>query len=168
MKPYLLFRQEIAGTANTVLPYPSEFRRFSKYIVDNGYAKELFNPQHLEAIPYDVRSNFRVFDKVFTTLADTVETVLTEMFIPTKNRLNAVSVLGNKLFYIVEESRTHLSRRKPCQRKLIWLANQIVADIEEIFEDPFGPFEASSVPLGSGSTQGMFVAWRHSSLCQKQ
>jgi hypothetical protein len=96
---------------------------------------------------------------VFTELSERVAEFLSNMNVHKSSRKHAVDSLGNQLFALVEKHKTYLSERNACPAKCKWLAHQIIADIEEMFEDPFGPVTPDSIEVGIGSKQGLAICY---------
>jgi hypothetical protein len=85
--------------------------------------------------------------------------LLREMQTECSTRTQAVRMLGNNLHKVVEQHKTHFHERHAAQEKCLWLAHQVIADLEEIFIDPFGAVSPESVMYGHGAKQGWFVCF---------
>jgi hypothetical protein len=65
-----------------------------------------------------------------------------------------MTTLSEYLIDTVDRSITHLNERCGKSFKARFLAHQIIADLEEIYEDPFGEVTVASIVSSSGGVQG--------------
>lgn len=106
------------------------------------------------------RQNTILDDKSFGTfvkkLAFDIEDIFEDCFFKTAapGRATCLTKLANNIHSRIEESKTHLNERNASDEKCKWLAHQVLADLEEIFEDPFGQITSESIAYGPGAKQG--------------
>jgi hypothetical protein len=156
---FLLFREHFPEMMSAVLPGPKELPAFLAFVKANNCHKTLFNPQHANSIPIDIRAHQHVFCAVMESMAAHSQHLLREMQTECSTRTQAVRMLGNNLHKVVEQHKTHFHERHAAQEKCLWLAHQVIADLEEIFIDPFGAVSPESVMYGHGAKQGWFVCF---------
>ena len=157
---YITFKQCFPGLTDTVLPRIKIVKNFLDFVEENNCHKRLFNTQHLNSIPIDLRLYQHVFIEFVNHLADDTEDILHSIMQARRvNRKECVVTLGSKLHSLVEFHKTHLHERNASDQSCKWIAHQVLADLEEVFIDPFGSVIAGSVMYGFGSKQGWYVCF---------
>ena len=114
-------------------------KRLSRWISD----------QHAHAIPKETQNftGFSLFIKrIATKLEDVLEKMLEEAGDNNRQRYKASTILRDLLL----ESSQVGDR----EHKLNFMAHQVLSDVEEIFDEPFGRVEPQCVHAGSGAEQG--------------
>jgi hypothetical protein len=97
-----------------------------------------------------------VFSNFFTELAQVSSCILTDLS-QSNDRKTAISCLRNALSILLDKHKTHLYERNTNPQKMAFLSHQIVADLEEIYDDPFGAVTLDSLVPGLGSVEGLKV-----------
>jgi hypothetical protein len=112
---------------------------------ENGSISQWLSEQHLHSIPLSTK-NFGFFSRFLRAVVLLLPDVVMQMMSVTNTREQAVILLGDHLKSCCVSSKQ--------DGNLVFLAQQIVADVEEIFDFPYGPVTAEGMKSGSGSFQG--------------
>ena len=112
---------------------------------DNGSISLWLSEQHLHSIPLSTK-NFGFFSRFLRAVVLLLPDVVMQMMSVTNTREQAVILLGDLLKSCCVSSKQ--------DGNLVFLAQQIVADVEEIIDFPYGPVTAEGMKSGSGSCQG--------------
>ena len=103
--------------------------------------------QHEHSIPKSTKE-FLPFSKFITNVGKHLPVVLKRMIDCERNRALAVHILKEMLFECSERDATG---------DVGFMSQQVVADVEELFVDPFGKVEADGIHFGSGSKNGLYM-----------
>ncbi len=149
------YRRAKNGVTSSFIPTRNEMEDFLLHVAGTERAYQmLINSQHDECIPQRLRKNwacFTVFVRYLIQLSDKI----LQSVQSTKSRESAVHTLTNWLRHIYSQigirDRIGINERSRTR----FLAGQIIADLEEIYSDPFGVITIESVPVGYGGTIGL-------------
>ena len=137
--------------ADVMVPLPKDLPKFLAFMnrtvprSKNGKRSigQWLSSQHKSCIPNSTRS-LRGFSAFATALVKELPSVV-ESMLDNVTRSQAVIILKNYL---------QLKARDGAADKLHWMAQQIVADVDEVFDDAFGGVIAEGVVKGYGSHVG--------------
>jgi hypothetical protein len=156
-RPNIYNEYKRSRNASCCIPLRKEIESFVEFVEQNRARVRLFSSQHAESIPSDVRTNDVVLRRVLLSIAQTSADVLRRTLIASCRR-EAVSIIGTYLFEVFETNKTHLTERTRSPDKANFIAHQIVADLEEIYIEPFGPVTPDSIVVGHGAARGIDVS----------
>ena len=112
---------------------------------ENESLSQWLSEQHLHSIPLSTK-NFSFFGRFLHELVLLLPAVVMQMMKDDNTREQAVKLLSDHLSSCCVSSNQ--------DGNLPFLAQQIVADVEEIFDFPYGQVTARGMKSGSGSCQG--------------
>ena len=147
------YRSSHAKLCEGMFPSLPHIDSFLDFVSENGLFRKLFGHQHLGAIPSALRRNFACFQKFIRSVAGCCDEFCLKLFRLNK-REDAVFMLSQELHNKMDECREKLNNQQSNQKIWEFLSHQIISDLEEIIDSPFGIVTADSVVLGHGSKNG--------------
>jgi hypothetical protein len=152
---YAAFREYIGSTTTSpYIPLPNEIDVFLQYLNDTDAHKLLFSHQHKMAIPIDIQRKPIVFDATVRHLSNTYASCLSTLTALRTDRSSCVDELCAMLDRTFKEVKTHMNQRHEDCSKTKFLSHQIICDLEEIYDSPFGFATTPTVVAGVGSEAG--------------
>lgn len=148
---------KLLRSKQTLLPRICECSSFVSFIDNKRIHSSLFNSQHISAVPSDMKRHIDVFCDVVMAVSSTCGHCLQRMQNKKTNRAECVDILTAFLIDILDKNRPHVHDRMSCQPKLAFLAHQVISDLEEVYDSPFGDVTADSVVIGYGGGQGLAI-----------
>jgi hypothetical protein len=141
------------------LPRISELASFLEFVEINEGLPKLFSPQHVDQIPKDIQQNIVVFKGFTRDVANGCQGLASQLQQFSNNRLDAVNCMVDYLMDAFRKNRTYMLDRDNTilRKRFRFLSHQIIADIEEVYDNPYGEVSAESVMYGPGSTYGRRV-----------
>jgi hypothetical protein len=156
---YCAFRDQAMTQSGDqpLIPRICECKEFLDFVDSPSRLVSLFNKQHLAAIPVDFRQHLSVFRATTRDISASSHLCLEQLKQLSLMRYKCLQNLSLFLLNVIEKNKLHVKERTRCGPKPEFLAHQILADLEEIYDEPFGGTTEDSIVIGHGGAQGLVI-----------